>query len=83
MENINNGSGLFDNLGLIDTLIVDCNDLTRSIMSGHYVQYCSKIVEMVQKLANLKNGVKADTESLQKEVESLKKLLDDINNGKE
>ena len=83
MDNINNGSGIFDNLGLIDTLIVDCNDLTKAIMSGHYVQYCSKIVEMVQKLANLKTGVKADTESLQKEIESLKKLLDDINNGKE
>lgn len=82
-EKVNEGNGLYDNIGLIDTLIVDCNDLTKALISGQYVRYCSKIVEMVQKLANLKNGVKADTESLQTEVERLKTLLDDINNGKE
>lgn len=77
--NVNDGKGLFDNLGLIDTLIVDCNELTKDLVSGKYVQYCAKIVEMIQKLSNLRNGVKADSEAQQEEIAALQKLLDDIN----
>ena len=70
--NVNDGGGLLDNVGLIDTLIVDCNALLQLLIGGRYVAFCAKVVEMVQKLSNLKNGVHNDTESLRKEVEALK-----------
>ena len=79
---VNDGGGLYDNLGLIDTLTVDCNELLKALASGQYVHFAVVIVDMVQKLANLRNGVKADTEALKKQLEEYKRLIDDINSGK-
>lgn len=57
---VNDGGGLFDASGLIDTLIVDCNELPRKLMEGQYVHFCAKICEMVQKLAALKDGIEKE-----------------------
>ena len=77
---VNDGGGLFDSLGLIDTLIVDCNDLPKCLFNGHYALFCATITGMVQKLANLKQGVKNDIESLQNHI---KELTDLLNGGEE
>ena len=81
MENIkvNDGGGLYDNIGLIDTLIVDCNELLRAAFSGQYVRFSSIIVGMTQKLANLKNGVSNDMDALKKQLDDLRRFVDDIN----
>lgn len=63
---VNDGNGLFDYEGLIDTLILDCNDIPAMLMRGQNVQFCKRLVDMVQKLANLKTGLKADFESRDK-----------------
>lgn len=68
---VNDGGGLFDSIGLIESLIVDCNDLPKALFSGQNVLFCRLIVGMVQKLANLKQGVKNDTESLKKRISEL------------
>lgn len=70
---VNDGGGLFDSIGLIDSLLVDCNDLTKMLVDGRFVGYCSVIVSMVQKLSELKTGVKNDMDSLKKQVEELTK----------
>ena len=84
---VNDGKGLFDSNGLIDTLIVDCNELPKKLASGEYVGFCGLIVEMVQKLALLKNGITKDRESLQDQVKELIKPRDEplirINGGGE
>ena len=72
---VNDGGGLMDNIGLINSLIVDCNNSTKALVSGNYVLYSSINVQMVQKLNNLKEGVKNDTEGLLKQIEDLKNLL--------
>ena len=72
---INDGGGFLDNIGLIDSLIVDCNNSTKALVSGNYVQYSSINVQMVQKLNNLKKAVKNDMEGLLKQIEDLKNLL--------
>lgn len=69
--------GIMDNLELIDSLIVDCNTLVKSGMSGQYVEFCAMIVQMVQKLGNLKEGVKTDMKALQDMIDELKKRLGD------
>lgn len=66
MEDIKLDDGLYNNLGLIDTLIVDCNDLPKALFNGQYALFCATLAGMVQKLANLKQGVKNDIESLEK-----------------
>lgn len=68
---VNDGGGLFDNIGLIDTLIVDCNELPKLLISGQGVGWCAKVVEMTQKLVNLKKGVRADVDSMRKQIETL------------
>ena len=68
---VNDGKGLLDNLGMIDSLIVDCNKLPQLLFSGQNVAFCAKIVEMVQKLANLRKGVENDTKSLTDEIQRL------------
>lgn len=69
---VNDGGGLFDAIGLIDTLIIDCNDLPRHLMTGHYVAFCTKIVEMVQKLSQLKKGVNYDLKSRDEQIKQLR-----------
>ena len=72
---VNDGGGLMDNIGLIDSLIVDCNNATKALVCGNYIQHASIMVNMVKKLSNLKAGVKNDTEGLMKQIEDLKNLL--------
>ena len=75
---VNDGKGLFDNEGLCDSLIMDCNNAVKSLTGGNYVQFCGIIVQMVQKLANLKEGIKKDMDSMKDKVEELKKMNDSL-----
>ena len=68
---VNDGNGLWDNLGLIDTLIEDCNELPKDLMNGQNIRFCLRISQMAQKLVNLKKGVKADMESLKEQIRDL------------
>lgn len=81
--NVNDGGGLFDYKGIIDSLIVNCNELPRSLFNGRSVQFCSILVEMVQKLSVLRDGVKNDLESRESIIEEksavIKNLLAEIN----
>ena len=72
---VNDGGGLLDNIGMIDSLIVDCNNSTKALITGNYVQYCAINVDMVKKLNELKKGVKNDTEGLLKQIEELKGVI--------
>lgn len=73
---VNDGGGLLDNIGLIDTLIVNCNDLPKAMAAGEYVKFCGMIVEMVQKLAQLKIGIRNDMKSLQNRIDEMKKAAE-------
>lgn len=75
---INNGGGLYDNEGLIDTLISDCNSAVKACVSGQYIAFCNTMVQMVQKLANLKNGIQRDLQSRDQTIEDLKNQLRDV-----
>ena len=73
---VNDGKGVYDNIGLIDTLIVDCNLLEKELISGKYIGFCVKLVEMVQKLDNLKKGVLNDAEAKNKQIADLRQLIE-------
>lgn len=72
---VNDGGGLFDSDGIIDTLIVDCNEIPKALCAGEYVKFCNIIVQMVQRLALLRVGIKNDAESMKKQIEELKETL--------
>lgn len=73
---VNDGGGLLDNEGLIATLIVDCNELPKTLMEGQYVHFCAKICEMVQKLSNLQKGVRNDIKSRDAMIKDLQEAND-------
>lgn len=73
---VNDGKGFYNNEGLIDSLIVDVNNLFKCLASGQYMQYQNISVRMVQKLANLKTGIKSDLESKDKIIADLRMIID-------
>ena len=78
---VNDGGGLYDNTGLIDTLIVDCNILPKELICGNYVAACVKLIEMVQKLNSLKKGIKNDMEAKDRQIADLRRLLEGSDNN--
>ena len=75
---VNDGKGLLDNEGLCDSLINDCNGLVKTICNGNYILFCNTVVQMTIKLSNLKNGIKADLDSMKGKVEELKRMNDSL-----
>lgn len=74
MDNINDGKGLYDNFGLIDTLMEDLNELPKDLMNGQYIRFCLRISQMAQKLINLKTGFQNDIGSLKAQIRELTEL---------
>lgn len=75
---VNDGGGLYDNEGLCDSLILDCNNAVKVLFSGNYVSFCNVIVQMVQKLSNLKKGIKNDMAGKDETIEELKRMNDSL-----
>lgn len=74
---VNDGGGIFDASGIIDTLIVDCNNLPKLLIDNQFIAFGNTLVQMVQKLKLLKDGVKKDKENLQELVEKLQQEAPD------
>lgn len=75
---VNNGKGLYDNEGLCDSLLIDLNNLPKMLMTGQYIQFCTTVASMGQRLVNLKKGIKADMDSMKEKVEELKRMNDSL-----
>ena len=78
MENINDGGGLYDNEGLVDTIILDCNELIKMLFSGRYIEFCATLVAMVQKLGSLKNGIKNEKAAAREQMADLRRMNNDL-----
>lgn len=73
---VNDGKGLLDNIGLINSLIEDCDSLILYLLTGQRILFCSQIVQMVQKLGRLREGVKNDLEDRDRQIKELHEILD-------
>lgn len=80
---VNDGGGLLNNLGMIDSLIVDCEKGMKALMNGSPLEYAAITVEMVKKLGLLKGGVRNDTEALQQQISELRALVGMAEGGQE
>lgn len=67
--------GLYTNKELVGTLINDVNLLVKDCMSGQYIQACTRVVSMSQKLTNLYNTIDEDLNHAKKTIEILKDEL--------
>ena len=75
---VNDGKGLFDNVGMCDSLANDCNSLVKYICTGNYILFCNLVSQMVIKLSNLQKGIKADIASKDEIIEELKRMNDSL-----
>lgn len=64
--------GLYTNAELIDSLIVDLNNVLKYQFGGQYIQSCGIISQMGQKLLNLRTAVENDIKSKNEYIENLK-----------
>lgn len=67
--------GLLTNAELVDTLIVDLNNLPKELIAGQFIQACSIVAQMGQKLLNLRNGIANDLKYKDERIEQLKEQL--------
>ena len=67
--------GLLTNSELVDTLIVDLNNLVKEYSNGQYIQACCYITQMSQKLLNLRKSIDSDLKSRDECIEALKREL--------
>lgn len=75
---VNDGKGLMDNEGLCDSLLIDLNNISKHLMTGQYIQFCTLVVSMSQKLINLKKGITNDMQSMKDKLEEMKRMNDDL-----
>lgn len=64
--------GIYDRNDLIDSMIVDCNNIVGDLINGHYIRFSNRLVQMVQKLTSLKTGVNDEIRNRDETIESLK-----------
>lgn len=67
--------GILSNSELVETLIVDLNNVLKEAVNGQYIQACVIVSHMSQKLLNLRKGINADIDSKNQIIESLKEEL--------
>ena len=79
---VNDGGGLYDSVGFVDTMILDCNIIVKQIVSGNYIAFCNSMSELVKKLALLKDGITKDMEELKKQIKELVDELEKERTGK-
>ena len=72
MATVNGGKGLYDNEGICEKGILLCNAAMKDLVSGQYIAFADKMAQVVKIFANLKAGIKADSESYQQNIETLK-----------
>ena len=64
---------------IIDSIIVDCNNSIRTIMTGNYIGWCSDMVLLTRNLELLKNKIQEETENKNKKIEELKSQINSLN----
>lgn len=66
---------MLTNEELIESIIVDLNNIPKYLIDGQFIASCDLISKMAQKLYNLKTGIHNDIKSRDASINSLKKTL--------
>lgn len=69
---VNDGKGLLDSDGLMQSLLIDCNNAVKMIVSGQYIAFCNTISEMGQKITALRDGYNKEIANRDTQIEELK-----------
>ena len=78
---VNDGGGIYDSAGFIDTIILDCNNSVKQLAGGNHIGFCNAMVEIVKKLTVLKEGVTNEKNVMLKQVDEMGKQLEAERSG--
>jgi hypothetical protein len=68
-------NGVYTNVEMVESIILDLNNLPKGMIAGQFIQSCALVAQMGQKLACLRNGIKKEIENKNKIIEELKQQL--------
>lgn len=68
-------NGIYTNAELIDSLIIDLNELVKDQISGQYIGACTMIHHMAQKLGSLRKTIDNDLRNRDEIIKTLKEEL--------
>ena len=68
-------NGTYTNKELIENIIVNLNNLPKAMCNGQFIQFCSIVSQMGQKLINLRETIDADLKKKDETIETLKRQL--------
>jgi len=71
-------NGLFSNSELAESIITDLNNLLKNLAGGQYIRVCSLVMEIVQKLTNLKKGIEADINNREQQIKELQERYNEL-----
>lgn len=71
-------NGLYTNAELAESMITDLNNLLRNLSGGQYIRVCSIVMEMVQKITNLKKGIEADINNREEQIKDLQAKYNEL-----
>lgn len=67
--------GTYTNAELIDTIIVDLNNMVKEQINGQLITACAFLTQATQKLLNLRKTIDNDIKNREKTIETLKEEL--------
>lgn len=68
-------NGIYNNQEFIDTIIVDLNTLIKEVINGQFIQACSSVRDIANKLITLRQSIDNDIKSRNETIEQLKEEL--------
>ena len=75
---VNDGNGLMDTEGFIDSIIYAANVATKQLIDGNYLAFCGTQNGLAHKLLALKDGLKKERAENKKQLEQLQKVNADL-----
>lgn len=76
-------NGVYTNVELIETILVDLNNMLKELFNGQYINACSDVNQIAKKLLNLREAVDNDMKNREQIIEQLKEQLRNMGAGVE
>lgn len=68
-------NGIYTNSELLDSLLVDLNNVLKEQQNGQFIQACRIVAQMTQKIVNLRETIDNDLRNREETIEILKEQL--------
>lgn len=75
--------GIYDSQTFCNSVIVDVDEALKQIFSGERVGFCNTMIQIVRKMALLKDGIQKDLEAKDEQIRHYQSLYEESEGHKE